>query len=164
MSRGNLFTDQRWMDLAPCFVERTFILRHPGYNAAYWNVVHRKIDRNNKAEWQSNGLPLIFYHFSGIKPEDPTVFSKHQNRFTVETLGAVRELCDEYRGRVLENGWLRFNSIPYAYATFGDGWPILDTMRHCILREIDEGRLQADQPLRYRFNLFRSTGGAAVWR
>lgn len=32
---GNRFTDQRWMDLAPAFVSRPYILRHPGYNVAY---------------------------------------------------------------------------------------------------------------------------------
>ena len=38
---GHMFTDQRWMDLAPAFVPRTLILRHPGCNLAYWNLPHR---------------------------------------------------------------------------------------------------------------------------
>ena len=145
---GNIFTDQRWMDLAPVFVERPFILRHPGYNVAYWNLVHRGVDLGPNGEWRANGLPLVFFHFSGIKPEDPTVFSKHQNRFTIETLGMVAQLCDEYRARVLANGWLTHNKIPYAYAKFPDGRPILDTMRRWVIEAIDDDRLSMHKPLR----------------
>lgn len=36
-----IFTDQKWMDLAPCFFD-VYILKHPGYNAAPWNVSKRK--------------------------------------------------------------------------------------------------------------------------
>ncbi len=32
---GHMFTDQRWMDLAPAFVPNPLILRHPGYDVAY---------------------------------------------------------------------------------------------------------------------------------
>ena len=145
---GNMFTDQRWMDLSPVFVERPFLLRHPGYNVAYWNLVHRTVVRDDEGRWLVNGLPLAFFHFSGIKPEDPTVFSKHQDRFTIETLGPVAQLCDEYRARVLANGWLTHNKIAYAYAKFGDGRSILDGMRRWILRAIDDGRLNPNRPLR----------------
>ena len=145
---GNIFTDQRWMDLSPVFVERPFILRHPGYNVAYWNLVHRQIELGPDGEWRVNGQELAFFHFSGIKPDDPTVFSKHQDRFTIETLGVVAQLCDEYRARVLANGWLTHNQIPYAYATFPDTRPILDTMRRWVIEAIDEDRLPMQKPLR----------------
>ncbi|HEV7786545.1 MAG TPA: hypothetical protein VGQ28_14455, partial [Thermoanaerobaculia bacterium] len=42
-----LFVDQRWMDLAPAFLPRTEILRDPGYNVAYWNLVHRTLTRRD---------------------------------------------------------------------------------------------------------------------
>ena len=145
---ANIFTDQRWMDLSPVFVERPFILRHPGYNVAYWNLVHRTVEQGPDGTWRSNGLPLAFFHFSGIKPEDPTLFSKHQDRFTIETLGPVAQLCDEYRAKVLANGWLTHNKIPYAYGTFGDGRKILDAMRRWVLDAIDRELLDQHQRLR----------------
>ena len=138
---GNMFTDQRWMDLAPALVQRPFLLRDPGHNVAYWNLVHRTVDRGPDSTWQANGAKLVFFHFSGIDPEDATVFSKHQNRFKIETLGAVAGLCDEYRNRVLANGWLKHKRTPYAYATFGDGRPILGGMRRWVLKATDDGLL-----------------------
>ena len=155
---ANIFTDQRWMDLSPVFVERPFILRHPGYNVAYWNLVHRTVEQGPDGTWRSNGLPLAFFHFSGIKPEDPTLFSKHQDRFTIETLGPVAQLCDEYRAKVLANGWLTHNKIPYAYGTFGDGRKILDAMRRWVLDAIDDERLPKDKPLRLGSTFFDAPG------
>jgi glycosyltransferase involved in cell wall biosynthesis len=145
---GNIFTDQRWMDLSPVFVERPFILRHPGYNVAYWNLVHRTVEQGADGTWRSNGVPLAFFHFSGVQPEDPTVFSKHQDRFTIETLGPVAQLCDEYRAKVLANGWLAYKKVPYGFGNFADGRKILDAMRRWVLDAIDDGRLPKDKPLR----------------
>ncbi len=144
---GNIFTDQRWMDLAPVLVQRPFLLRDPGHNVAYWNLVHRTVDRGPEGAWRAGGVPLVFFHFSGINPEDPTVFSKHQDRFTVETLGPVAALCDEYRYRVLANGWLTYNRLPYAYGSFSDGQPILDSMRRWLLKATDDGLLPTQRPL-----------------
>ena len=151
---GNMFTDQRWMDLSPAFVTQTKLLRHPGYNVAYWNLAHRVVEQDRAGKWQSNGQPLAFFHFSGISPTDPSFFSKHQDRFTIETLGPVAALCEEYRARVLSNGWLTYNRIPYAYATFPDGRRIMDAMRHWVLDAIDDGRLSQHRPLRLNAAFF----------
>ncbi len=144
---GNIFTDQRWMDLAPAFVEHTKLLRHPGYNIAYWNLAHRTVACGEDGVWRANGEPLAFFHYSGIDPLDPAVFSKHQNRFSIETLGPVAELCRDYRARVLGNGWQATNTLPYAYARFSDGRPIEPAMRHWVLEAVDDGRLTATRPL-----------------
>ena len=144
--QGNLFTDQRWMDLAPMFVERCKLLRHPGYNVAYWNIAHRRVEPAGGG-WTVNGLPLRFFHFSGIQPDDPAVFSRHQDRFTASQLGPVADLCGEYRAAVLRNGWQQHGRGTYAYGAFADGRPIADAMRRWLLRAIDDGRLPAHAPL-----------------
>jgi glycosyltransferase involved in cell wall biosynthesis len=140
---GHMFTDQRWMDLAPAFVPNPLILRHPGYNVAYWNLAHRRMEQDGDGTWLVNGGPLVFFHFSGISPDDPTVFSKHQNRFTAETLGPVSALCELYRQCVIANGWREHSRLRYGFAAFPNGRPIEDAMRQWLRRAVDSGRVDA---------------------
>ena len=39
---NGLFTDQRWVDLAPAFFDDIAIVRDPQYNVATWNLTHRR--------------------------------------------------------------------------------------------------------------------------
>jgi hypothetical protein len=82
---GGLFVDQKWMDLLPGLLESTFVLRHPGFNVAYWNIHGRQIQKHGDG-YRVNGDPLRFFHFSGYHPRQPERFSKHQNRFELSTL------------------------------------------------------------------------------
>jgi glycosyltransferase involved in cell wall biosynthesis len=144
---ANMFTDQRWMDLAPAFLPNPLILRHPGYNVAYWNLAHRRIEQGPSGSWMCDGGPLVFFHFSGVDPEDPSVFSKHQNRFTPETLGSVAALCDLYRALVLANGWAKFSRFRYGFAAFLSGRRIENAMRRWFRRAADDGRIEAGSRL-----------------
>lgn len=63
---AGLFTDQRWIDLAPAFFSEIHILRHPGCNVCTWNLTHRHIKGSLEGGFTVNGEPLIFYHFSGF--------------------------------------------------------------------------------------------------
>src|SRR5690348_3612582 len=90
---GHLFTDQRWVDLFPSILDRVLILRYPGYDVSYWNLAHRAPSQRSNG-WMVGRHRLVFFHFSGIDPDDPAIFSRHQNRFTRDSLGATRQLCD----------------------------------------------------------------------
>jgi glycosyltransferase involved in cell wall biosynthesis len=159
---GNLFTDQRWMDLAPAFVERPFILRHPGYNIAYWNLAHRAVTRTSGGKWRVNGERLVFFHFSGIAIDKPGQFSKHQNRFTSDNIGIVNELCDLYRSLVMQNGWQHYAGTPYGFGFFADGRAIDAVMRHSIVRAVDEGRLDPRKKLVFSSDYFDRPAIAAA--
>ncbi len=151
---ANMFTDQRWVDLAPAFIEKHRILRHPGYNVAYWNLAHRSVATLADGRWEVNGRPLVFFHFSGIEIGNPKVFSRHQDRFAAEDLGPVGELCDDYRALVAKAGWSRYKDIRYAFGQFPDGRPIENAMRRWLLRAIDDERLNATDALRIDLRFF----------
>jgi len=127
IERG-LFTDQKWMDLAPALFEGFAVLRDPGYDVAYWNLSHRPVARSGNG-WTAANRPLRFFHFSGFNPENPKPFSKHQNRFDLDTIGPARELALEYAARVLGHEHARFRANRYGYATFDEGTPIPEVIR-----------------------------------
>ncbi len=64
--RHGLFTDQKWLDLAPAFFPDLGILRDPQFNVSTWNINNRDIIGNLASGIVVNGAPLCFYHFSGI--------------------------------------------------------------------------------------------------
>lgn len=61
-----LFTDQRWVDLAPAFFDDVAIVRDPGWNVATWNLPGRRVEGSVDSGFTVNGRPLRFYHFSGL--------------------------------------------------------------------------------------------------
>ncbi|MBN7837921.1 glycosyl transferase [Mesorhizobium sp. M00.F.Ca.ET.151.01.1.1] len=66
-NQRGLFTDQKWVDLAPCFFQTLGILRVPSYNVATWNLYYREVSTRADGTIVVNGTyPLRFYHFSGF--------------------------------------------------------------------------------------------------
>jgi glycosyltransferase involved in cell wall biosynthesis len=127
-----LFVDQKWIDLAPGLFDGVFVLREPGYNVAYWNLHGREVKVEGSGAKQRvsvNGSPLHFFHFSGVDPRKPSVVSKHQNRYTSSELKEERQLYQEYRERLLAEGFLATERWPYVWGAFADGTSIPDVAR-----------------------------------
>ncbi len=76
--RNGIFTDQKWVDLFPAFLNHIEVLRHPGYNVAYWNLPQRCVKKTGD-RWQVNGEDLKFFHFSGYDFDNPTRLSRHSS-------------------------------------------------------------------------------------
>jgi glycosyltransferase involved in cell wall biosynthesis len=139
---AGLFVDQKFMDLAPCMVESTCILRHPGYNVAYWNLMHRPVQRSPEG-WLAGGRKLHFLHFSGVVPGNREVYSKHQNRYTARNIGELDVLLQQYLDCLERNdtlGGLRFSGIPYLYNSYLDGSSIPREFRCIYRRHTQPGR------------------------
>jgi glycosyltransferase involved in cell wall biosynthesis len=142
-----LFVDQKWMDLTLSCVESACLLRHPGYNAAYWNLPHRRITQDSAGRYLVNGEPLVFYHFSGFDTKDLRAVSKHQTRLTWGDLGkAGRCLFRDYRRRLREHGCNEVRNWPYAYGRFENGTVVPDCLRSYFRRRL-AGTIDPATPL-----------------
>lgn len=115
---NGLFVDQKWADYLPAFIEKTTILRHPGYNVAYWNLSQRRISKSEMG-WEVNKLPLRFFHFSGNRIEDEDVFTRHNRQFNIHNTSGLREILEEYRQLVFRSGHDYYSSLSYAFSWSG---------------------------------------------
>jgi hypothetical protein len=123
-----LFVDQKFVDLAPAFIERLTVLRHPGYNVAYWNTASRFV-AGKEGAFTVNGAPLVFFHFSGVVPGQPDIYSKHLSGRQPDVAPAISELVRLYLSELAAQGHAKWSAMPYAYACFRDGSLILLPMR-----------------------------------
>ena len=138
-----LFVDQKWMDFACAFVDGVEVLRDPGYNVAYWNLVHREIGREGD-ELVVGDRPLRFFHFSGVRLDNLEAISRYQDRFTLEDRPDVRPLFERYRDALVAEGALEQRDLPYAYGSFDDGRPIPQLARRILQRLDPDGEIWSD--------------------
>ena len=149
--QNGLFTDQKWADLMPCLFEGVAVLRDPGYNVAYWNLMHRRVARRD-GKWYANEAEIAFIHFSGIDPANPAIFSKHQNRYTLDSLkqvGELKPLYLKYLELLVANGHAESNKLPYRFDFLAEGTRIHPVMRSYFRRHLDGGAAAADKPFSY---------------
>jgi hypothetical protein len=120
-----LFTDQRWVDLAPAFFEDIAIVRDAQYNVSTWNLTHRRATGSAPYDIQVNGRPLVFYHFSG--------FDSGAQKDMLDRYGShspvLFELRDWYIARCEELGQSALSKVDCIYNSFRDGRRITDAHR-----------------------------------
>lgn len=125
-----VFVDQSWMDLVPGLFSHVAVLRHPGYNVAYWNIAQRPVVLNAQGQVLVAGEPLAFFHYSGLNPLTPQIVSKHQNRFTLDNVDPpLVNLINDYCQRVVANGLVRYSAMAYSFGSYGDASPITNADR-----------------------------------
>lgn len=142
LNRG-IFVDQRWMDLATGLFRGIEITRNPGCNLAYWNLAQRSVTQSND-DFFVDGMPLIFFHFSGFDANNPNPLSKHQNRLSLDDIGPGAVLAHRYAAQLLENGYSECQTLPYRYGFFENGSRILDGLRFQFWTERGVNRQVSD--------------------
>ncbi|NND68144.1 MAG: glycosyl transferase [Halioglobus sp.] len=112
-----IFTDQKWVDLAPCFFDGVRVLRSPGFNVATWNISNRLATGSLDEGILINAEPLGFYHFSGFDSGDQAtmlaVYGKQSPLLT--------ELREWYIRACEGHGQSAIGSLPCRYDFFSDG-------------------------------------------
>ncbi len=130
---NGLFTDQRWVDLAPAFFDDIAILRGPEFNVATWNLSNRRATGQAPYDIVINGRPLVFYHFSG--------FDSGAQKIMLERYGAhspvLFEFRDWYIARCKELGQETVGKIPCRYGVFSNGSPVTTDHRLLYRRRDD---------------------------
>ncbi|MFH0800864.1 MAG: hypothetical protein V2A78_00545 [bacterium] len=114
IARG-IFTDQKWIDLAPCFFD-VHILKHPGYNAAPWNLSMRRITGSDPL--LANGEPLRFFHFSGF---DSGANEAMLKKYVSDPGSPVHRLREDYLRALREHGQETLGKEPWSYDFFFSG-------------------------------------------
>lgn len=116
------FVDQFWAAALPSFMQRFHCLRSPAYNMAYWNLFQRRLDFDG-IRWRTDDGELKFFHFSGLKTDDPIRVSLHQNRIIAPQGSPLFDFLAAYRMKVADNDWVR-HAKPYSFGQYSSGGEI----------------------------------------
>ncbi|MBQ9210980.1 MAG: hypothetical protein IJ153_04705 [Clostridia bacterium] len=118
-----IFTDQKWMELAPCFFD-VEIMHHDGYDFAPWALLDSSVERKEDG-WYIQGKPLRFMHFSGFGP----TAEKCMDDWLGETNQEFRQLYAEYAKVHEECDYDHISQTPWSYAYYESGEKINDDLR-----------------------------------
>jgi hypothetical protein len=123
---GGLFTDQRWIDLAPAFFPDTVIVRDPNWNVATWNLGGRTIEGTLRSGLRVGDLPVLFYHFSGLDSGAQLAMLRKYGG----GMKGLFELRDWYLNRCRELGGGDDSAIAWSLDAFDSGEPIRPEHRY----------------------------------
>lgn len=119
------FTDQKICDFAPAYFDSIKIWRHPGLNVAHWNLNKREISETSTG-FESNGEPLIFYHFSSF---DSGLGELMSMKYSNQTRQAVDKIWQIYKDENDALGSNDYENLPWTLSAFDDGNRISLEMR-----------------------------------
>jgi hypothetical protein len=122
---GGLFTDQRWVDLAPAFFEDVHILRDKTYNVATWNLTHRDVRLNHDGMLVIDDSPIKFFHFSGFDSGDQEVMLK---KYAGEN-SPLFDFREWYIGELDREGHKELGKLPCRYSLYSNEEPITEEQR-----------------------------------
>lgn len=109
-----LFTDQKWVNLAPCFFD-VFILKHPGYNVAPWNYSKRTVHTSESGKFLVNNEALKFVHFSGLDSGANLYVTKLYVRDLSNPIYFIRS---QYLNELSEMNEDTLKKIPWSYGHY----------------------------------------------
>lgn len=108
----NMFYDQLLINLVPVFFDNYFILKHPGYNMAAWNMHERTITYLSDEEIVVNtNYHLRFFHYSGYKLNKPEVLCSYSQRYNFHNRSEVKPVFDLYFKKATEANFNKYSKI-----------------------------------------------------
>ncbi|MDO8285963.1 MAG: tetratricopeptide repeat protein [Rhodoferax sp.] len=98
-----VFTDQKWLDLVPCFFKDVQISRAPGLNLGHWRVCSERdfaLDPAGKLTFC--GAPITVMHMSGFKSNRPDLLAQHLRPPVIHDT-PLGNFLQEYAQEVIQN-------------------------------------------------------------
>jgi len=129
---NGLFTDQRWVDLAPAFFD-VYVLRDKTYNVATWNLSHRHVTLGMEDRLEIDDVPVKFFHFSGFDSGDQEIMLKkyaHGNK-------ALFRLREWYIKAIKKAGQDELGGLPCIYNYYSNGEVITGDARRLYRSRMD---------------------------
>ena len=130
---NGLFTDQKWGNLVPAMFNNVCIWRNPGCNVSTWNLCNRKVTQDKDGVYSVNGVPLVFFHFSGI--------DSGAQKAMVDLFGGgnplLYKLRDSYLSLCDQNEQKKYESYKYKYNYYNDGKKIQEHERRILRHRPD---------------------------
>jgi hypothetical protein len=111
------FVDQLWFNYVPHYFAHVTVSRHPGINAAYWNLHEREVTPQGTVRFAGHEHPLVLYHFSGFSPAYPERLTRSDVRQTPAEQPGLRGLLAGYNAQLLAHGYQAVRSIESVYVT-----------------------------------------------
>lgn len=144
-----IFTDQKWIDLAPCFFD-VEILKHKGHDFATWSLLNSDVNEKEGKIFIGND-PLRFIHFSGYDSGtidwaiDKWLPNKENNPFV--------ELYKKYSNEMNDAGQKEMGKHPWSYQCYTSGEKIENKIRN-LYRENYDVQFSIENPFEYNNEWF----------
>lgn len=120
-----IFTDQRWVDLAPAYFD-VYIMKNPGYNMAPWNLSTRKLSKKGNKILVNGEYELIFFHYSGFDSgANETVF----NYYVPDKDNIIYTLRNKYIDEMNSHGQDALGKFKWTYSCYTNGEKISNEVR-----------------------------------
>ncbi|MGP1597911.1 glycosyltransferase [Peptoanaerobacter stomatis] len=119
-----IFTDQKWIGLAPCFFD-VYILKHRGYDFATWSLLDCGMEEIN-GEYFIKGDSLRFIHFSGYGKTIENCMKK----WLPDGEHPFKKLYSEYSEIHDKNNYDAISKTKWSYDYFVSGEKILEKTRY----------------------------------
>lgn len=121
----HLWTDQKWINLAPIFFDGVKILKDGRFNVAPWNITTRCVAGTFANGFVVDDKPLGFYHFTGFDSGAHKIMAMKyggNNR-------AVKALIQWYEEQTKDRADSQLGRVPWGFSTFDNGEPITQAHR-----------------------------------
>lgn len=149
-THNGLFTDQKWIDLAPALFDDLTILKSPRFNVATWNLRTRPITWDAEQGYRVAGKPLGFYHFTGFDSGAHFIMLK---KYGGDSPDAER-LVSWYASEEKRLKGDPLSSLRWRFGSYSDGKRIGKVDRYIYRERVDLQRafpnpFDADSPQSY---------------